>query len=239
MSRRRHSLFLAIGTTMLAVACLPTAHAQFAVIDAASITQLLQQIQLLSQQLAEARAQLQQAQSLYQSMTGTRGMQALLPGITPNYLPTDWSSLLLAAQGQGPYTALAAQVSGAVTQNAVLTPTQLSGLSTDQQALIVASRQNAALLQAVTQQSLGNASGRFSDLQRMSSAIGGTSDQKSVLELQATLAAEQGLLLGEQTKLQILDRAVQAQQLNTHERERETVIAGQGRFASRFHPVLP
>jgi type IV secretion system protein VirB5 len=234
-----HSLRLAFGAAMLALAGLPAARAQFAVIDTASLAQLVQQIQLLGQQLAETRAQLLQSQALYQSMTGARGMQTLLPGSQPNYLPVDWNSLLLAAQGQGPYTSLATQVSGGITQNAVLSAAQLSLLSPDQQSLIAASRQDAALSQALTQLSLANASGRFNDLQRMSNAIGGTADQKGVLELQATLSAEQGLLLAEQTKLQVLDRAVQAQEMSTREREREAVIAGQGNFASRFRPVLP
>ncbi len=59
-----------------------------------------------------------------------------------------------------------------------------------------------------------------------------------ILELQAAIGTEQGMLLGEQTKLQVLDRAVQAQESSTRQRERELVIAGQGRFATRFEPVL-
>jgi type IV secretion system protein VirB5 len=91
----------------------------------------------------------------------------------------------------------------------------------------------------VVQQSLANASGRFADIQRLSAAIGSTTDQKSALELQAAIGAEQGMLLDEQTKLQILNRAVQAQQSTTRERERELVIAGAGSFAARFRPSLP
>ena len=123
--------------------------------------------------------------------------------------------------------------------NAVLSPAQMSLLSVDQQSLITASRQSSALLQSLVQQSLANASGRFADVLRLSAAIGSTTDQKSVLELQATMGAEQSLLLGEQTKLQILNRAVQAQQSTTRERERELVIAGEGSFAARFRPSLP
>ncbi len=55
--------------------------AQFAVIDSASLAQLVQQAQTLAQQLQMARAQLAQAQSLYQSMTGSRDMQRLLSGM--------------------------------------------------------------------------------------------------------------------------------------------------------------
>ena len=57
---------------------IPPAHAQFAVIDVASLTQLVSQVQTLEQQLATARGQLTQAQASYQSMTGSRGMEQLL-----------------------------------------------------------------------------------------------------------------------------------------------------------------
>ncbi|HWG76689.1 MAG TPA: type IV secretion system protein [Steroidobacteraceae bacterium] len=236
---RKSMVCTALAAAMLAIAVAPRANAQFAVIDVASIAQLLQQVQLLAQQLAAARAQLLQMQTLYQSMTGSRGMQGLLGNPVPNYLPTDWNSLLLASQGQGAYGALAGGVSSAVAQNAVLSSTQLSLLSTEQQSLITAFRQSSALLQSLAQQSLANASSRFADIQRLSAAIGSTADQKSVLELQAAIGAEQDMLLGEQTKLQILNRAVQAQQASTRERERELVIAGEGSFASRFQPSLP
>jgi hypothetical protein len=53
----------------------PSAQAQMAVIDVASITQLIQQAQTLTQQLEAARRQIAQAQALYQSTTGNRGMQ--------------------------------------------------------------------------------------------------------------------------------------------------------------------
>jgi type IV secretion system protein VirB5 len=238
-THRTSAVCAALGAAVLASGAGRTAYAQFAVIDVASIAQLVQQVQLLAQQLAAARAQLLQAQTLYQSMTGSRGMQALLGDATLNYLPSDWNTLLLAAQGQGAFTALAGGVSSAVAQNAVLSPAQLSQLSADEQSLITASRQNAALLQSLVAQSLDNASGRFADIERLSTAIGSTPDQKSVLELQATVGAEQGLLLGEQTKLQILNRAIRAQELTTRERQRELAIAGQGSFNSRFEPSLP
>ena len=68
----------------------PAAHAQFAVIDVASVTQLISEVQTLEQQLATARSQLAQAQQEYQAMTGGRGMQQLLSGTVRNYLPGDW-----------------------------------------------------------------------------------------------------------------------------------------------------
>ena len=85
-SRFSASLILAFGAPK-------PAHAQFAVIDVASIAQLIQEVQQLEQQVATAKSQLTQAQSEYAAITGNRGMQNLLSGTNRNYLPTDWTQL--------------------------------------------------------------------------------------------------------------------------------------------------
>lgn len=212
------------------------AQAQFAVIDAASLTQLLQQAQTLGQQLEALRAQLAQAQSLYQSMTGSRGMQQLLNGTLTNYLPTDWMQLTAAMQGGGLYSSLGGDVSSAVAANAVLSAAQLAALSGDEQGQITTARQSVALLQGLAEEALVNSSNRFSQLQQLIGTISSASDQKGILELQATIGAEQGMLQSEQTKLQVLYQAAQAEQWAGRQHERELIIAGQGRFASRFEP---
>ena len=93
----------------------PTARAQFAVIDVASVGQLVQQSQTLAQQLASARAQLLQLQAQYQSMTGSRGMQSLLQGTVRNYMPTQWPqvSALLSGATAG-YGALSLDFQGSL-----------------------------------------------------------------------------------------------------------------------------
>ena len=75
-----------------------------AVVDAPAIAQLMQEVQTVRQQLQMAQAQLIQAKQALQSMTGDRGMEWLLAGITRNYLPTTWTQLTAAAQAGGSYT---------------------------------------------------------------------------------------------------------------------------------------
>ena len=76
----------------LSLAAAPAAQAQWAVIDVGAITQLMQEVQTMSQQLITAQAQLQQAKSTLQSMSGGRGMQTLLerhqPQLPPDQLRT-------------------------------------------------------------------------------------------------------------------------------------------------------
>src|SRR5579859_4809333 len=66
------AIFGVLLVGVLAVGISRPAHAQFAVIDIASVTQLVSEVQQLEQQVATARSQLAQAQSEYAAITGGR-----------------------------------------------------------------------------------------------------------------------------------------------------------------------
>jgi len=215
----------------------PAARAQFAVIDVASVAQLVQQSQTLAQQLASARAQLLQLQAQYQSMTGNRGMQALLSGTPRNYLPTQWPQISAMLNGTSGYGTLALDYQQSLTANAVLSSQQLAVLPAAERTQVTAARQSVALLQALAQDALMNASGRFAAIQQLINAIPAATDQKGILDLQARISAEQGMLQNEQTKLQVLFQSALGQDWAMHQASREQVIAGQGQFATRFEPV--
>ena len=231
-SRNLHSIFALV----LLLAGAPATHAQFAVIDVASLTQLISEVQTLEQQLATARNQLVQAQSEYQSITGARGMQQLLAGTPRNYLPPDWATLQSVLHGGSGYPAFAGDMQGAVKTVAVLSTAQLAALPPAAGGQLQAGRQSVALLQSVSHEALANSSGRFAAMQQLIDAIGRADDQKSILELQARIAAEQGMLQNENTKLQVLYRALQAQQWANSQAARELTIAGHGQFDGRFQP---
>ena len=221
------------GISILAVGALlasaPAAHAQFAVIDIASVTQLIQEVQTAAQELQTAQNELAQARQSYQSLTGTRGMQNLLSGTNRNYLPTDVTSLEATLSGSGgSYGALAASVQAAMSRNAVLSPTALASLSAAERNAIVAQRQAVALQQGVSEQALANSSGRFAQVQQLISTIGSAQDPKAILDLQARVSAEQGMLEAEQTKLQVLYQTLRAQQAAEEQASREQAIADVG-----------
>src|SRR5271170_8332666 len=108
---------LAIVIASLGV--VPLARAQWAVVDAPAIVQLIQEVQTAAQQLATARNQLLQAQQALQTMTGDRGMEQLLDTTVRNYLPTDWSQVSAVLQGSGGYGALAADTQSIINANTV------------------------------------------------------------------------------------------------------------------------
>jgi type IV secretion system protein VirB5 len=205
------------------------AHAQFAVIDVASLGQLIQQVSTLEQQVATARSQLSQAQSEYAAITGSRGMEQLLSGTVRNYLPTDWAQLSEVMSGApGRFPALATDFRSLVSSNAVLTPAQVGLLSPTQQAQLNTARASPAMLQATARAALATSSDRFVSLQQLITAIGGARDQKASLDLNARIAAEQGMLQNEQTKLQVLYQVAQSQEWSRAQRAREQAIADQG-----------
>jgi type IV secretion system protein VirB5 len=226
---RTKAIFAVLLMGLLAFGAPKAAHAQFAVIDVASLAQLIQEYETLQQQLSTAENQLNQARSAYAAITGNRGMQLLLSGTQRNYLPTNWSQLSQVMSGRsGSYPALAGNVSSLVSTNAVLTPAQVAAMSPTQQAQLAAARQNPALLQATARTSLSNSSDRFASLQQLISAIGTAADEKASLDLNARIAGEQGMLQNESTKMQVLYQVAQSQEWARAQQAREQAIADQG-----------
>lgn len=218
-------------------AAAPAAWAQWAVVDAPAIVQLIQEVQTTAQQLQTAKDQLLQAKQALQTMTGDRGMEQLLSGTVRNYLPSDWTQVTGALQGSGGFGALSAEVQNIVAANAVLSPQRLATLSPDEQQLIQGTRQWSAMQQALSHQALSNASNRFASIQNLITAISSATDQKGILDLQARVSAELGMLQNEQTKVQILNQATQAQESSLRQLGREQVVEGHGSFGARFQPA--
>lgn len=215
----------------------PAARAQWAVVDVGAIAQLVQEVQVLEQEVATARGELATSEQTFRSMTGDRGMELLLAGVSRNYLPTtggDLQSLL--AGNAGPWGALAGAMQALIGQNAVLTAQQLARLG-PAAAYLQAARSSTALAQAIDGAALTNSSGRFASLEQLIGAIAGASDQKAILDLGARIASEQTLVVNEQTKLAVLQRAVQSQRWSDQQREREAIVALHGRFDTRFEPA--
>jgi type IV secretion system protein VirB5 len=223
-----------LAASMLQIA---PARAQWAVVDAPAIMQLIQQVQTTAQQLTTAKAQLSQAEQALQTMTGDRGMAQLLSGTNRNYLPGDWMQVRSVLQGAGGFGALSTDVQTMLSANAILSPQRLASLPPSGQQLIQSDRQWSAMEQALSHQALSSASTRFASIQSLISAIPSAADQKGILELQARISAELGMLQNEQIKVHILSQSMQAQQGALRQQAREQVIDGHGNFSARFQPA--
>jgi type IV secretion system protein VirB5 len=209
------------------------------VVDVPATIQLVQEVLTAIQQLETMKLQLQQAAQTLQSMSGGRGMAALLSGTNRNYLPANWDQVNGLAQGGAGFGSLTGNLQSLIGGNAVLSAQQLASLAPADQQQIAASRQWAATNQVVAQAALANASNRFAAMQSLIDAIPSATDQKGILDLQARISAELGMLQNEQTKLQVLAQAIQAQEASVRQQQREQVLAGHGRFETRFQPAPP
>jgi type IV secretion system protein VirB5 len=199
------------------------------VIDASALLQLIAQMQTMENQLLTAQQQLTEAQTTLQSMSGTRGMENLLSGIARNYLPSDWSELAAALNDTGTaYGALERELQALIRQNAVLTDAQLASLTPAQRDLVETGRQSAAALEGLSRQALANTSQRFAAIQQLIQAIGTATDQKAILDLQARIGAETGMLQNEASKLQSLYRVTDAQERARAQQVREFAVADVG-----------
>jgi len=230
----RHRFWCLAVLGLLASSVVPAARAQIAVTDVGAIVQLVAQLKQLQQQLVVARDALRQAEDAYESTTGRRGMERLLEGTVRNYLPEDWQELERAIQGTAAaHSALAQEIRRILEQNAILSEGALAAFAPQDRSEIDAARNSAAMLQAISEQSLSNTSARFSALDELIRAIGRADDPKAIAELQARIGAEQGMLQNEANKLFVLQQSAHAQELARRQRERERAIAGVGRLRDR------
>lgn len=235
----RQTVVMGVIGVILAIVVQP-ARAQWAVIDVSAINQLVQEVQTLQQQLQTAEQSLLQQQAQVRAMTGARGMQNLLSGTNRNYLPPDWTTLAsLVTQASGVYQALAGGIQSLMAANAILTPAQVAALSPAEQSDLNSARASAAILEATSRAALSNTSARFAALQQLIQAIPSANDQKGALDLQARIQAEQAMLENENTKIQVLDQTLAAQDMARRQSVREEAIAGIGSLRSLPPLSLP
>jgi type IV secretion system protein VirB5 len=216
------------------------AAAQWAVVDVGAIAQLIEQYMTLQEQLSTMQNHLDQARQQYTALTGGRGMERLLAGTVRNYLPADIAALADAVAGAGwAYGNFSSSARAFLDANVVLTADQLASLSPEDRAHLEATRRATALLQALTKEALTNSSGRFDSIQQLIDAIPRASDPKAILDLQARIQAEQGMLTNESTKLQVLYQTMSAKDQADRLRRREQAIADIGTRRAMTPLVFP
>jgi type IV secretion system protein VirB5 len=220
----------AIGLTLSGVlAFTPAAQAQWAVIDVGAITQLIIQVRQIENAIQVAQSTLTQAQQAYSAITGGRGMQLLLGGVNRNYLPANWNQLIGAQSGAGGlYGALGMDVLATIERNALLTPPYTQNFSPAETAQLNARRGAVALQESLTRQELANVSQRFAAIQTLINAIPTATDEKGILDLQARIQVEQGMLQNENSKLHVLYQAALSQAQTERERADEQAIVDIG-----------
>lgn len=234
---RANGLASVMGIAMLWLGLVPTANAQWAVVDVGAITQLIEQVRTMQEQLTTTRNQLAQAEAEYRSITGGRGMERLLGDVPRNYLPGQWRDLQqVLNQTSVSYGAIAHEMQRVIGENSVLTADDLGSLSQTDRHLLESSRRSKALLQVMTREALDRTGDRFGSIQQLIDAIGRADDQKAVLDLQARIQAESSMLMNENTKLQVMYELARAEETARELRMREEAINDLGSL--RYLPPI-
>jgi len=232
---RRCFLVVVLGLASVGVAT--PASAGMPVIDAANLAQAIQevlswgqQLQGMERQYSQLLQSYRQLQSTYNSLTGARGMQNLLQisMASRNYLPVNYAQLTGVINGTSTaYPVLSSQVQTSIQSNAVLNTQRVGGLSPQAQQYLLQSRQAAATLSMLSQQSQANASGNFSNVQTLISALGTTADTKASADLNGRIQSEQVMTQTNQIKTDALYQSVQALQMQNAQLAREAAVLQQ------------
>jgi len=232
---RRCFLVVVLGLASVGVAT--PASAGMPVIDAANLAQAIQevlswgqQLQGMERQYSQLLQSYRQLQSTYNSLTGARGMQNLLQisMASRNYLPVSYAQLTGVINGTSTaYPVLSSQVQTSIQSNAVLNTQRVGGLSPQAQQYLLQSRQAAATLSMLSQQSQANASGNFSNVQTLISALGTTADTKASADLNGRIQSEQVMTQTNQIKTDALYQSVQALQMQNAQLAREAAVLQQ------------
>jgi len=184
------------------------AGAAMAVVDMASIGQLVKQLE-------QMRDQLEQAREHYRSLTGIRGFGDLFNNpLLREYLPEEWTNLYDAVQ-QGDIAGISGRVDELI---AAAKEGSIEEISED-----VETRQIrlGAVNRAVGEAGFDAAVQRTEQIQSLIEEISNTQDPKGVAELQARIAGEQAAVANEMAKLQLVAILQQAEERMIDERAKE------------------
>ena len=225
---------------IVASASLAPLHAKagIPVIDVTAVANLVQQVMYWQQQISGMQKQYDQLKEskdqltqTHNAMTGSRGMEQVLPTseLARNYLPPSYGELMNTLNGSSAgYAGLANQVQSIMRANSILSGTQMEALSPELRQIVEQGRRSAALLNGMTQSAYQNTSQRFSALQLLISRIASAQDPKAIQDLQARIQAEQNMLTNEQTKLQSLYQIARAEEAAQQQRLRERAATDVG-----------
>ncbi|MCB4365465.1 type IV secretion system protein [Hydrogenophaga taeniospiralis] len=188
------------------------------VIDVANLFQAVQQVINDLTQINNQIQQIRQLQTQIESINGIRNLGDIFNNpLLKNYVPTEAYTLLNAVNTSG-YDGLNATAKVLRDVGMLYNCLDRSGdARTDCQATLAQPYQQKGLLQ----DAMKSAALRLEQIQSLMTQINATPDQKSVLELQARIGAENALLAHETSQIQMLQGMADSEERIARSRERE------------------
>lgn len=208
-------LVLVAATAAFLGVSAPAMSSGIPVFDGTRAADFIQQMVKVKEQIDVARNQLAEAQRMYESVTGVRGLGDVLrnPQLR-QFLPDDLKSVYDSANGGG-----YAGISGSLKD--ILDAEKITSGDWTQLRQIHQRGVNAAATdKAVGLRAYEGAQARLNQIEGLMDQIGKTQDQKAIEELQARIAGEQASIANEMTKLQMISQLRAAEQNLVAEQKR-------------------
>jgi type IV secretion system protein VirB5 len=214
-----HSLRRRIAAATLLATSAGTSQAQgIPVIDIANLIQTIQQVMNDITEISNQVEQISQLQTQVSSMNGARMLGTVSDNpLLRNYVPANAYSLVNAVGSTG-YSGLSTTAKSLRDAGMLYNCMDLQGAArTSCQAALAQPYQQKGLLQ----DAMAAASGRLSQINSLMGQINATNDQKSVLEIQARIGAENALLAHEMSQVQMLQGMADSEERIARSRDRE------------------
>lgn len=199
---------------VLGLAAGSPAHAGVPVIDAANLTQSIQQVIAWGEQYRQMVTQIQELQRAYDNLSGIRNMGDLVNNpLARRYLPDEYQDILRNGVGQWEAIRDAAKKFD-------MAASSLSASSDAANAFEQVARQ-AAINRAGAEEAYRTASTRFNDIQVLLDRVNAAPEAKDIADLQGRIQAEQVMMQNEANKLQMLAQLASAQKDLQNQQARE------------------
>lgn len=180
------------------------ANAGIPVIDAAALTQAVQQVAAWSQQYQQMASQIQNLERTYAAVNGARNMGSLVNNpLSRQYLPAEYQTML--NQGVGQWEAIRNASRRFDVSGTTLASTSDAARAFNQYA------NQAAINRASAEMAYNSASQRFGDIQVLLDKVNYAPDAKDMEDLQGRIQVEQVMMQNEANKLQMLQQLAAAQ----------------------------
>lgn len=204
------------------------AHAGIPVLDAANLTQAVQQVVSWGQQYTQMVSSLQNQVNALKNMSGNFGMSSLSNGglqSAANMLPPDIQSLQSAVNNPtGQFGALQSSIKSFMTQNAILDPNATFGSGTQAAQVMQGQQEQNATNLAAAQAAYQNITSGMSNIQNLINQVASAPSAKQVMDLQARIQAQGVVVANSTNQLKALELTQQAQAATVAEQDQERVI---------------
>lgn len=230
-------LKMAAAVCVLASAfCPPRAQAQgIPVIDVANLIQTVQQVMNDITAIGNQVQQIVQLQEQLRSISGIRNLGDILNNpLLRNYVPAEVYTVLNTVNTAG-YSGLSGTAKALRDLHMVYNCLDRGG---DAVLRCQSSLAQPYQHKGVLQDAMKSAAGRLTQIQSLMRQINTTVDQKSILEIQARITAENALLAHEMSQVQMLQGMADSEDRIAQSRERERqgeMLSRRGRVADYLH----